>query len=56
MSSATQSVASVPLPSRNATVTVATLIDLFMASYSGRDASCAQRLIWWQEQWRADPR
>jgi hypothetical protein len=50
MSSETQSVASIALPERDATVTVATLIDLFMAQYAGRDSTPPQRLRWWQEQ------
>ena len=48
MSPATQSVASVSLSQRDATVTVATLIDLFMSQYAGWDSSRPQRLRWWQ--------
>jgi hypothetical protein len=47
---ATQSVASIALPSHDPTVTVATLIDLFMSQYAGRDSTRPQRLRWWQEQ------
>jgi integrase len=39
---------SAPLPLRDASVTLAQLIDLFMADYAGRDDTRAQRLAWWR--------
>jgi integrase len=41
---------SAPLPLRDAGVTLAQLIDLYMADYSGRDDTRAQRLAWWSGQ------
>lgn len=38
------------LPLRDASVTLAQLIDLYMADYSGRDDTRAQRLAWWRGQ------
>ena len=45
-----QSVALVPLPQRDPSVTVSQLVDLYMAHYAGRDPTRPQRLRFWQEQ------
>lgn len=39
-----------PLPLRDASVTLAQLIELYMADYAGRDDTRAQRLGWWATQ------
>jgi hypothetical protein len=36
------------LAQRDGTILISTLIDLYMASYAGRDTSRPQRLAWWQ--------
>ena len=41
---------SAPLPLRDDRVTLAQLIDLYMADYTGRDDTRAQRLAWWRGQ------
>lgn len=35
------------LPQRDGAITIARLIELYMAHYSGRDASCGSKLSWW---------
>lgn len=43
-------VATVPvLPSRDGSVTIGRLCDLYMAQYAGRDTTRTQRLTWWRE-------
>jgi integrase len=40
---------SAPLPLRQGSITMADLIDLYMAHYAGRDTTRRQRLTWWSE-------
>jgi integrase len=37
-----------PLPQRDGSVTIAELIDIYMAEYTGRDRTINQRLAWWR--------
>ena len=37
-----------PLPLRSGNVSIAELIDLYMAHYAGRDSARQQRLTWWR--------
>jgi len=37
------------LPQRDGTVTIAALVDLYMAQYAGRDRNLVRRLAWWVE-------
>jgi len=39
-----------PLPLRDASITLARLIELYMGEYAGRDGTRAQRLAWWAGQ------
>jgi len=48
--SATSQAAASPLPLRDGSLTVAQLVNLYMAQYAGRDSSITQRLAWWAGQ------
>lgn len=39
-----------PLPMRDGGITIAALIELYMAAYAGRDVTRTQRLTWWTGQ------
>jgi integrase len=45
-----ESMAPPALPMRVGTITVAALVDLYMAHYAGRDCTRTQRLGWWSRQ------
>lgn len=48
--SAATTLALAPLPLRSGGITIADLIDLYMAHYAGRDSTRGQRLRWWAGQ------